>query len=195
MSSPQQAKAPKRELRASRPAPLKIWKDSHKIRKPPVIIYLQSPEVIQTEAGEFMTLVQRLTGRVNAHGDSSLPSSSSSIQSQTCHALPHSHTSVPVNPICFQFDDFSPPGGSGLDFLVKEDDFLVTEDNSSISDSNPDKFFSENIRSQHADMQSLLSPTTQSDLMSSFLPNLLLSPHIFEEFPLSTTQPDYFYSP
>jgi hypothetical protein len=139
-----------------------------------------------------MTLVQRLTGRVNAHGDSSLPSSSSSIQSQTCHALPRPHTSVPVNPICGQFDDFSPPGGSGLDF-----DFLVKKDNSSVRDSNP-------IQSQHATVQSLLSPT-QSSLLSPFSPNLffpsprLLSPHIFdhifEEVPMNTTQPEYFYLP
>ncbi|RWR86872.1 putative VQ motif-containing protein [Cinnamomum micranthum f. kanehirae] len=76
-------KSPRRELQLQgpRPTPLKIRKDSHKIKKPPmapqpsqplhqpvaqprppVIIYTVSPKVIHTSASEFMTLVQRLTG-------------------------------------------------------------------------------------------------------------------------------------
>ncbi|MQM05653.1 hypothetical protein Taro_038467 [Colocasia esculenta] len=76
--------SPRREvqLQGPRPTPLKVSKDSHKIRKPPVapaqqhhppppqqqpprapvIIYTVSPRVIHTEPGDFMTLVQRLTG-------------------------------------------------------------------------------------------------------------------------------------
>ncbi|KAM7513779.1 hypothetical protein LguiA_003909 [Lonicera macranthoides] len=73
----------RRELQGPRPAPLKVSKDSHKIKKPPVapphyrqqeppqadaqprrpvIIYSVSPRVIHTTAGDFMDLVQRLTG-------------------------------------------------------------------------------------------------------------------------------------
>ncbi|KAF5749107.1 protein MKS1-like [Tripterygium wilfordii] len=90
-----------KELQGPRPTPLKVRKDSHKIRKPPlappphhhqqqqqqpqqpqqqprppVIIYTVSPKVIHTHPGEFMNLVQRLTG-------SSSTSSSSSSSSAT----------------------------------------------------------------------------------------------------------------
>ncbi|KAJ4779619.1 hypothetical protein LUZ62_063876 [Rhynchospora pubera] len=71
---------PRRELQGPRPTPLKVRKDSHKIKKPPVappqpqpaaapiqhrppvIIYAVSPKVIHTNPSEFMSLVQRLTG-------------------------------------------------------------------------------------------------------------------------------------
>ncbi|XP_031501324.1 protein MKS1-like [Nymphaea colorata] len=72
-SEPQaQGVAPRKlELQGPRPAPLKVSKDSHGIRKPPmppkhrspVIIYLRSPKIIHTKAHEFMALVQRLTGK------------------------------------------------------------------------------------------------------------------------------------
>ncbi|KAL3513828.1 hypothetical protein ACH5RR_026545 [Cinchona calisaya] len=83
-------KSPRRELQGPRPTPLRVRKDSHKIRKPPVppqasqalappprppvIIYAVSPKVIHANPNEFMTLVQRLTGQ-----DSSCSSSSSMI--------------------------------------------------------------------------------------------------------------------
>ncbi|KAL5703628.1 hypothetical protein ACHQM5_022156 [Ranunculus cassubicifolius] len=90
--------SPRKELQIQgpRPTPLKVRKDSHKIKKPPiappyhpqhhqqqqsqsqyqypppqqqqqqqrqpVIIYTVSPKVIHTDASEFMSLVQRLTG-------------------------------------------------------------------------------------------------------------------------------------
>ena len=54
-------------------APLKVSKDSHRIRKPPlplpqvqyrppIIIHTYSPKVIHTEPDDFMSLVQKLTG-------------------------------------------------------------------------------------------------------------------------------------
>lgn len=70
-------RSPRRELQlqGTRPAPLKVRKDSHKIRKPPVaqppqqlpprppvIIYTVSPKIIHANPNEFMSLVQRLTG-------------------------------------------------------------------------------------------------------------------------------------
>ncbi|XP_042067631.1 protein MKS1-like [Salvia splendens] len=59
--------SPRRELQGPRPAPLKVRKDSHKIRKPhapplPVIIYTVSPKIIHANPNDFMSLVQRLTG-------------------------------------------------------------------------------------------------------------------------------------
>ncbi|KAL2503680.1 Protein MKS1 [Abeliophyllum distichum] len=72
-------RSPRRELQLQgpRPTPLKVRKDSHKIRKPPVappqhqpqapprppvIIYTVSPKIIHANPNEFMSLVQRLTG-------------------------------------------------------------------------------------------------------------------------------------
>ncbi|WCJ43405.1 VQ motif-containing protein [Euphorbia peplus] len=80
------SRSPRRELQGPRPPALKVRKDSHKIRKPPmappqqphnhphhhhhhsqpprppVIIYTVSPKVIHTNPSDFMNLVQRLTG-------------------------------------------------------------------------------------------------------------------------------------
>ncbi|XVE83320.1 hypothetical protein DITRI_Ditri16bG0079300 [Diplodiscus trichospermus] len=75
---------PKRQLQIQgpRPSPLKVSKDSHKIKKPPqpplyaavpaapadqrrrdpVIIYAVSPKVIHAEESDFMSIVQRYTG-------------------------------------------------------------------------------------------------------------------------------------
>ncbi|KAK6118811.1 hypothetical protein DH2020_047446 [Rehmannia glutinosa] len=96
-------RSPKRsELLGPRPTPLKVRKDSHKIRKPPVapqpaiapphyhpshapprppvIIYTVSPKIIHANPNEFMSLVQRLTGPNSSCTSSSIstPSSSSS---------------------------------------------------------------------------------------------------------------------
>ncbi|XP_047983623.1 protein MKS1-like [Salvia hispanica] len=64
--------SPRRELQGPRPAPLKVRKESHKIRKAPaahpqapplpVIIYTVSPKIIHANPNDFMSLVQRLTG-------------------------------------------------------------------------------------------------------------------------------------
>lgn len=67
-----------KEINGPRPSPLKIHKDSHQIQKQPttaaggahqprqhqypIIIYTHSPKVIHTKAGDFMALVQKLTG-------------------------------------------------------------------------------------------------------------------------------------
>ncbi|KAL4606746.1 hypothetical protein ACB092_09G125800 [Castanea dentata] len=58
------------ELQGPRPAPLTVSKDSSKIKKsnqrrPPVIIYLESPKVIHVRPEEFMGTVQQLTGNNN----------------------------------------------------------------------------------------------------------------------------------
>ncbi|KAL9243689.1 hypothetical protein vseg_017546 [Gypsophila vaccaria] len=95
---------PRKELQGPRPTPLKVRKESHKIRKPPVappqqpqppqqprqpvIIYTVSPKVIHANPNEFMTLVQRLTGpdATSASGATSeLSSSSSSSMAMTGH--------------------------------------------------------------------------------------------------------------
>ncbi|CAI0625516.1 unnamed protein product [Linum tenue] len=91
------ARSPRKELQGPRPPALKVRKDSHKIKKPPVapnpnphphtiqqhqshphsqprapiIIYTVSPKVIHTNPGDFMNLVQRLTGSSSAAASSS----------------------------------------------------------------------------------------------------------------------------
>ncbi|TKY74139.1 MKS1 protein [Spatholobus suberectus] len=76
-------RSPRRELQLQgpRPTPLRINKDSHKIKKPPlapqppprqpIIIYTVSPKVIHTTPGDFMNLVQRLTGSSSSSSNSS----------------------------------------------------------------------------------------------------------------------------
>lgn len=79
------AAPPRREvnLKGPRPSPLKVSKDSNKIKKAaaappsrhpaaaapprgpivkPIVIYAVSPKIFHAEPGDFMTLVQRLTG-------------------------------------------------------------------------------------------------------------------------------------
>ncbi|KAG0451989.1 hypothetical protein HPP92_025922 [Vanilla planifolia] len=90
---PHQSLSPRREvqLQGPRPSPLRVSRDSHKIKKPPVppaataqpapqppprepvIIYTVSPKIIHVEPANFMDLVQRLTGSGN--NDLSTPSS------------------------------------------------------------------------------------------------------------------------
>ncbi|KAL6524989.1 hypothetical protein OROMI_030582 [Orobanche minor] len=93
-------RSPRRELQGPRPTPLKLRKDSHKIRKPPVapppaeapphhpyhplprppvIIYTVSPKIIHANPNEFMSVVQRLTGPNSTCTNSTHPSSSSSV--------------------------------------------------------------------------------------------------------------------
>jgi len=101
---------PRKELQGPRPTPLKVRKESHKIKKPPVappaeppvnhpqpprqpvIIYAVSPKVIHANPSEFMTLVQRLTGPGH-----SMSSSSSSFQ----HPPPSSSNFVPSSSSVF----------------------------------------------------------------------------------------------
>jgi len=81
---PSSGAAARKEVQGPRPSPLKICRDSRKIRKPapavlpavpmmnrsePMIIYMHSPKVIHAEVQDFMTLVQRLTGSENLAGD------------------------------------------------------------------------------------------------------------------------------
>ncbi|CAN0921530.1 Nuclear speckle RNA-binding protein B [Linum grandiflorum] len=95
------SRSPRKELQGPRPPALKVRKDSHQIRKPPVaprpnpnlnpihhhqqfnqpprapvIIYTVSPKVIHTNPDDFMTLVQRLTGSSTSSSSSAASSSS-----------------------------------------------------------------------------------------------------------------------
>ncbi|XP_055817695.1 protein MKS1 [Solanum dulcamara] len=89
----------RRELQGPRPAPLKVNKDSYKIKKPPVappphttavapaaittqnpqtvIIYAVSPKVYHTTVSDFMSVVQRLTGSTSSSMETSTSGSGS----------------------------------------------------------------------------------------------------------------------
>jgi hypothetical protein len=56
------SKTRKQQLQGPRPAPLRVSEGSRKIIKKPVIVYLESPKVIQVRPEEFKGTVQRLTG-------------------------------------------------------------------------------------------------------------------------------------
>lgn len=71
----------RREIKGPRPPQLKLGKDSWKIKKPtsltstqaptggrrdPVIVYVHTPRIIHTRPQDFMSLVQRLTGKSSA---------------------------------------------------------------------------------------------------------------------------------
>lgn len=109
---------PRRELQGPRPAPLKVRKDSHKIKKPPVappqqqptaapiqhrppvIIYAVSPKVIHTNPSEFMSLVQRLTGSSSSSSSSaaaapSLPAPALHPSASTASPFPYNNYILP----------------------------------------------------------------------------------------------------
>ncbi|XWS66538.1 hypothetical protein CRYUN_Cryun05aG0208300 [Craigia yunnanensis] len=76
-----------RELQGRRPSPLKVSNSSSTIKKSshknpnqskinPVVIYLRSPKIIHVRPEEFMSLVQRLTGK-DSTNESYNPSSPS----------------------------------------------------------------------------------------------------------------------
>ncbi|WOL08927.1 hypothetical protein Cni_G17680 [Canna indica] len=57
----------RRELQGPRPPPLMVSKTSGKVKKPdrrePVVVHLHTPKVIHASPQDFMSLVQRLTGK------------------------------------------------------------------------------------------------------------------------------------
>ncbi|CAL9102329.1 unnamed protein product, partial [Musa textilis] len=70
-----------RELQGPEPPPLKVGKDSRRVKKPaasrgeherrvPVVVYLHTPKVIHASPQDFMSLVQRLTGKPSSSGSS-----------------------------------------------------------------------------------------------------------------------------
>ncbi|KAH1123082.1 hypothetical protein J1N35_006242 [Gossypium stocksii] len=91
------------ELQGPRPSPLKVSHSSSLIKKAshgnirnrinsssskvinPVVIYLRSPKIIHVRPEEFMSLVQRLTGK------------DSSSRDESCNRLPYSSSSSSWN--------------------------------------------------------------------------------------------------
>ncbi|RZC45890.1 hypothetical protein C5167_038830 [Papaver somniferum] len=139
--------SPKRELQGPRPTPLKIRKDSHKIKKlpvapqlpnqqqqsyqqpgnnqlrPPVIIYTVSPKVIHTDPNDFMKLVQRLTGPSSS---SYLPSPSTSLlQAQSSSSVDFDVGAISPAARYASIERTSPQGAAK--FRVAEEDSSIIE--------------------------------------------------------------------
>ncbi|GER47861.1 VQ motif-containing family protein [Striga asiatica] len=130
-------RSPRRELQGPRPTPLKVRKDSHKIRKPPiapppaaaapptdhhapprppVIIYTVSPKIIHANPNEFMSLVQRLTGP-NSSACATSPSAS------TSHAFQESGGAIsPAARLASIEKTKSPVFGQSIGGLTNDDD-------------------------------------------------------------------------
>ncbi|GLJ14155.1 hypothetical protein SUGI_0227160 [Cryptomeria japonica] len=191
-----QEKAARKELQGPRPAPLKVSRESHQVRKPPlpiqyrppVIIYAHSPKIIHTQAGEFMTLVQRLTGRSASNPD------------LNSHPPPLPPPDLNIQP---------PPmaAAEASASQVFEASYNPQADNFRVSSSNPPPFsvpvkesekFTRNI--------SPTSPNIPGGLFSPLSPNFFipsprfLSPSLFQGSPLFTPQiqsdfSDHFFSP
>lgn len=82
-----------RQLQGPRPSPLRVSNASTTIKKSslvhnpnrskvnPVVIYLRSPKIIHVRPEEFMSLVQRLTGKESKTNESFNPPSSPSSNS------------------------------------------------------------------------------------------------------------------
>eukprot|EP01018_Ginkgo_biloba_P003012 Gb_04497 [translate_table: standard] len=220
-SQEQQEKAPRRELQGPRPTPLKISRDSHKIRKPPlpvpeiqyrqpVIIYTQSPKVIHTEAGDFRTLVQRLTGRSHHQNDTQMAGFDLRQRHDVPMSSAHFNPQFSVSPeIAFNPNSES----SELLHVGTRSEEVMT--NSAVSDHQYDNNMhakeelvhagsipanpSGPFRSPYFAGMPLISPSPSGLPPLSpnfFLPSPpFLSPSIFQDFPLFTPNADFFSSP
>ncbi|GAB4861152.1 hypothetical protein Ancab_036309 [Ancistrocladus abbreviatus] len=122
-NTPHGSQPPRKELQGPRPTPLKVRKGSYKIKKPPVvqpqqpprlpvIIYTVSPKVIHTNPGDFMMLVQRLTGSNSTSSSASASCSSSRADaSSTCAISPAARfasvekTKIPLEGMMASTDD------------------------------------------------------------------------------------------
>ncbi|XP_021289999.1 VQ motif-containing protein 8, chloroplastic-like [Herrania umbratica] len=115
------------QLQGPRPAPLKVFNSSSKMKKSshpdrskinPVVIYLRSPKIIHVRPEEFMSLVQSLTGKDSTTIQSypSSPSASScdlaadESMSKRSHNLFDAEIMKPFNEVDFgdQFLGMSP---------------------------------------------------------------------------------------
>ncbi|KAJ8551557.1 hypothetical protein K7X08_021572 [Anisodus acutangulus] len=135
----------RRELQGPRPTPLKVNKDSYKIKKPPVappphaavapphatsqnpqtvIIYAVSPKVYHTTVSDFMSVVQRLTGSSIPETSCLSCSTSSSCLSPAAKLASMEKASSP--------SAAAPPAAAAAPSVVESTDILDIIGNSSI---------------------------------------------------------------
>lgn len=210
------SRAPMKELQGPRPPPLKISRESHKIRKPalpvpavpavpiingsqPVIIYMHSPKVIHAEVQDFMTLVQRLTG-----SSSSSDTFACAVKSENLTADHHEYSTI--IPQASDVTNSSQPDESADQNMgsPRTDDTPCDFDTTSLKNDR-----NEEIENYKAPVPSV-TPNSSGDSSapiviapySPFSPNFLfpsqrlLSPSIFQDIPLFTPNSDnFFFSP
>ncbi|KAH7680705.1 VQ domain-containing protein [Dioscorea alata] len=137
--------SPRRELQGPRPTPLKVNKDSYKIKKPPpgpppyqadtmavpppqprppVIIYTVSPKIIHTNPNDFMSLVQSLTGLTSTNTTTTMSSTAT-----TSAALPSPTVLSPAARLALE----QPPVNSSdlrkTEFTIMEGMEMIIEEN------------------------------------------------------------------
>lgn len=179
-----QEKTGRKPLQGPRPAPLRVSRESHQVRKPPlpnqyrppVIIYAHSPEIIHTNVGEFKNLVQRLIGQSASN--------------------PDLYSQPPPAP--------APAASAGMVFEASHSPYL---NNFRVLNSDLSPFsFPQKESESFSGNDSPVSPNIPSNLFSPLSPNLflpsprLLSPDLFKDLPLFTPQlqsgySDHFFSP
>lgn len=211
------SRAPMKELQGPRPPPLKISRESHKIRKPalpvpavpavpiingsqPVIIYMRSPKVIHAQVQDFMTLVQRLTGR----SSSSDTCGACAVKSENLTADHHEYSTI--IPQASDVTNSSRPDESADQNKrsPRTDDTPCDFDTTSLKNDRNEEI--ENYKAPGPSVTANSSGDSSAPIViapySPFSPNFLfpsqrlLSPSIFQDIPLFTPNSDnFFFSP
>lgn len=133
----------RRELRGQRPPPLTVNKASWRGKKPAtggrnsrdpvVIVYVNSPKVIHTRPQDFMSLVQRLTGKSSS-------SSSSPSHGSHCGSDRSAHGKIPSSPAMREVEGERGEGSRGTSEDHGGDSLLLTLGSSPII--SPSVFYS-----------------------------------------------------
>lgn len=190
----------RKDLQGPRPSPLKISRDSHKIRKPaaalpavvpsvpnlpiikrsqPMIIYMQSPKIIHAEAQDFMTLVQRLTGSSSSSTDT--PNSD---HSENPTAPDHVESTVHLQA--------STAATTQLTTMTEKNQ--ENGSRASEAEANEHGLPAQTSASTVATTPALMPPFSPNFLFPS--PRFNFSPRIFQDLPPMTPSSDhFFYSP
>lgn len=211
--------APRKELQGPRPSPLKICKDSRKIRKPaaavpavpsmpiinrsqPMIIYMQSPKIIHAEVQDFMTLVQRLTGSSSSSSDTpnsdqseNLTADRESTIQQASAATTSYQPAESVENMGMSNNDSTSP-----DFVNPNSGWTTMNDrDKEIGSKASEPEANEHGQSAVTSASTIATTPALSPFSPNFLfpsPRLNFSPNFFQDLPLMTPNSDpIFYSP
>lgn len=204
-------RSPRKELHGPRPSPLKICKDSHKIRKPapaipavpsmpiinrsqPMIIYMQSPKIIHAEVQDFMTLVQRLTGSSSSSADTRNSDHPENLAADHDDSTVHqASAATSVENIGISYTDNT----SDRDFVDPKPLFTTIMDKNQEIGSRA----SEAEAHEHElTAQSSASTIPTTPVLPPFSPNFMFpsprfnfSPRIFQDLPPMTPSSDHFF--
>lgn len=210
-----------KELQGPRPPPLKICRESHKIRKAappvrsvpsnpimnrsqPVIIYVHSPKVIHAEVQDFMSLVQRLTGRSSSSDTRCCDYKSENVTAD--HATTKISQASDVTTSSYPDESVDQSMGSprladdtSCDFnpnLLKNDRNQEIQSRASGPECTDRPEPAETASPGNSNSSILIAPCSPFSPNFLFPSQRLLSPSIFQDIPLFTPNSDhFFYSP